>query len=41
MHDGGGCTAVKDGRRRSARKGMRRRGCQHEQWVISLAPEEG
>jgi hypothetical protein len=41
MHDSGEGTAVEDGLRRSARKGMRRRGCQHEQWVSSLAPEEG
>jgi hypothetical protein len=41
MQYGGGCTAVKDGLRRSARKGGRRRGCQHEQWVSSIAPARG
>jgi hypothetical protein len=41
MHDGGGCTAVKDGLRRSARKGGGGESGQHEQWVSSLAPERG
>jgi hypothetical protein len=43
MQYGGGCTAVKDGLRRSARKGRRRkrRRFQHEQWVSSLAPARG
>jgi hypothetical protein len=36
-----GTRRVEDGLRGSARKGMRRRGCQHEQWVSSLAPERG